>query len=60
MAATPVLTDKTREKLNDVLREIYETHGRNLGEFFLNLPDEPESSPEVAVEQSMSVLKKHE
>jgi len=30
MATAPVLTDKTREKLNSVLREIYETYGRTL------------------------------
>ncbi|MFZ3343229.1 MAG: hypothetical protein WA213_20290 [Terriglobales bacterium] len=58
MATAPVLTDKTREKLNLILREIYETYGQDLGKFLLNLPDEPEPSPEVAVEQSMSVLKK--
>jgi hypothetical protein len=58
MATAPVLTDKTREKLNLVLREIYETYGQNLGKFLRDLPDEPEPSPEVAVEQSMSVLKK--
>ena len=56
MATTPVLTD--REKLNLVLRNIYEVYGRNLGEFLRDLPDEPEPSQQVAVERSMSMLKK--
>ena len=58
MATTPVLTDKTREKLNHVLREIYENYGQDFGEFLRNLPDEAEQRPEVTVEQAMSVLKK--
>ncbi|HEV3510131.1 MAG TPA: hypothetical protein VGS05_00415 [Candidatus Sulfotelmatobacter sp.] len=58
MATTHIPTDETDERLNSVLREIYETYGRNLGDFLLNLPDEPESNPEPVVEQSISILKK--